>query len=343
MTTDLSVPPLCRLPVRRELSEVIRCPCCDSPDRDTLRTQTFAASDQICQLGLLEPGDVVRTEICRLCGLVFKNPRFAGATLDAYYSVVCPANASRWRPADAYTNPVYEKRKAKRFEMNATRILKSGGPIRSVVDVGGQGGEALLPFLRRGIDAFLVDPAVATQPVLDSRIRSFESLGALAAAGLQVDAALSLHTLEHVTEPAVFLRAIGRTLMPGGRAYVEVPYDLAYMPDLFDVSLPTPAHFHAEHVNFFSPRSLRALAEQSGFHVTKVEHVLLMQLYGGYPGALGLHLTTGAGDTPTPPREVSGGGDARADVRSEAARGRRILDWRNRFAGRWYQLLGLKP
>lgn len=69
---------------------------------------------------------------------------------------------------------------------------------------------------------------------------------------------LCRHTLEHVPDPLALLRAIRALLQPGGQAFIEVPdtgpiVERLYAHELWD-----------EHLSYFSPGNLRALASRAG-------------------------------------------------------------------------------
>jgi hypothetical protein len=75
------------------------------------------------------------------------------------------------------------------------------------------------------------------------------------------------HVLEHVFEPLRFLAAPRHHLEPGGILYLEVPLECE-ANGLSATVLHGQRRLRAhEHINLFTPRSLRALVERSGFRV----------------------------------------------------------------------------
>jgi cyclopropane fatty-acyl-phospholipid synthase-like methyltransferase len=89
----------------------------------------------------------------------------------------------------------------------------------------------------------------------------------------------AIDLIEHVTEPLEFLRAIGRRLRPGGIVYLETPNlnSLVYQAGRVLASL-TGGHprklfqrlFPPQHIQYFTTRSLRSLAEAAGFQTVRI-------------------------------------------------------------------------
>lgn len=75
------------------------------------------------------------------------------------------------------------------------------------------------------------------------------------------------HVLEHVFEPLNFLQAPRRHLEPGGILYLEVPLECEATGLGAKVSRGQRRLWAHEHINLFTPRSLRALAETAGLRV----------------------------------------------------------------------------
>jgi SAM-dependent methyltransferase len=59
----------------------------------------------------------------------------------------------------------------------------------------------------------------------------------------EFSAATSFHCLEHVAEPAEFVRALLKIIAPGGRVYVSTPYSpMSFESDWFDIMNHPPHH-----------------------------------------------------------------------------------------------------
>jgi SAM-dependent methyltransferase len=92
--------------------------------------------------------------------------------------------------------------------------------------------------------------------------------GALADAGLapaSFEVVCAFQTLEHVTDPVGFVAELGRYLNPHGKLVIEVPNLGDPLRALYDVPSYRAFYYHSEHTHYFSPKSLRAVAEQAGF------------------------------------------------------------------------------
>lgn len=94
-----------------------------------------------------------------------------------------------------------------------------------------------------------------------------------AAASGPFDIILHYGVLEHLTDPAAFLRAQGPRLATTGKIVFAVPDCSAYVAH-GDIGM-----FVHEHWSYFTPQSLRALVEQVGLRLAQVER-------SGFGGAL---------------------------------------------------------
>jgi hypothetical protein len=272
--------PLARLPVRRRLETVARCPSCDLGPAQDLRVVALEDEHVACRLGLFEAGDVVAFRLCATCGLVFLTPRPSQETLAIYYRDTCPRNEANTLPGDRETNPRYRRRGRARFGRLA-RLARRHVPRPAVVaDLGALDGASLVPFLARGARAIAVDPGFLSRDSADLRIEHCESLAALRDDGRSPDVLLSTQTFEHLTNPLAMLREIATTLAEGGVAIIEVPYDLLAMSFLFESGAPVP-ELHPEHLNFFSSRSLALLLGHAGLEVAELRVGAQIHVYGG--------------------------------------------------------------
>lgn len=166
------------------------------------------------------------------------------------------------------------------------RVLAALRPESVMLDLGaGRGASPRLDF--RGacgrICAVDVDDAVLENPqVHEARVASGS---AIPYPDATFDVVVACNVLEHLDEPASVFCEIARVLAPGGRLFVKTPNRWHYMPMIASV---TPQAFHvaynslrgrAEHDTFptryraNTPHRLRALAEDAGLDVVRIERV----------------------------------------------------------------------
>ncbi len=176
---------------------------------------------------------------------------------------------------------------------------RSAGPRRvacppRVLDVGCGEGQLTAELVRAGMTVVGVDVAVeplrrarARHPGLDVRIVPPEGHWPLADASF--DVVWAGETIEHVVDTAGWLSEVRRVLRSGGTLLLSTPehgrlalLGLALWRGAFD------AHFdpRADHLRFYSSRTLSRLLEDFGFKDIEVRRA------GGFPGARRLLLAS---------------------------------------------------
>jgi SAM-dependent methyltransferase len=71
-------------------------------------------------------------------------------------------------------------------------------------------------------------------------------------------------TIEHVDSPHIFLRKLHGLLKPGGLMFLEVPLTGSYRYGYVRF-LPSPTKQSGDHINAFTPTTLRFFCERAGF------------------------------------------------------------------------------
>lgn len=169
------------------------------------------------------------------------------------------------------------KRLFKRRSKDAGAIVKILAKNKSdirILDVGCSNGSGEFIANQLGLQAEGVDPS-------EKATKDGQSKGLKLHTGFLSDVAFDRHSfdaitlyevIEHVAEPIALLNECARILRPGGVLLIGTGNIDSWTRhfrknnwDFFDM------HHHGGHINFFSPKSLKQLASQTGFSVVKVE------------------------------------------------------------------------
>lgn len=206
-------------------------------------------------------GDLLRTVICRQCGLVWSDPRPIEA--HRYYTEEYRKDYKKVETP----KPIHVYR-AGRVALDRWRRIRRWVPGRGqVVDVGSGGGEFVYLMTRLGFRCTGIEPHVG---YADYSIREYSldvrpgladdmELGAG-----EYDLVALWHTLEHTEDPGGLLALARRWLKPTGVLVVEVPNVAAVCQ--------APAHrFHRAHLYSFNPETLAGLGTKHGFCAESLE------------------------------------------------------------------------
>jgi SAM-dependent methyltransferase len=147
--------------------------------------------------------------------------------------------------------------------------LKHGAARPRVLDAGCATGALLEKLRDRGWACAGVElsPAAAyarTERGLDVRETSLEESRF---PGASFDLVLASHLIEHVNDPASFVREAYRVLVPGGYFLVTTPNIAGFQARLFRNRWRSAIF---DHLYLFSAKTLSALLRQSGFTVERI-------------------------------------------------------------------------
>ncbi len=206
---------------------------------------------------------------CVRCGLIFLNPRPAGAALGDYY----PSGYDPYIIKKGLMNHVgalvlgREKKHIQQF-------LPRGG---SLLEVGCAGGELLSLFQKDGykvrgleMDGGCVRAAREGYHVQiwEGRFEEFSF-----PAGVRFDGIIMRYVLEHLPSPKAALRTLRTLIATGGIVYLTLPNYGSWERRLFGRSwhcFDVPRHFH-----IFSEALIRLYAKETGFRVAAVRYDLV--------------------------------------------------------------------
>ncbi len=271
----LSNPPLLSIPLagaphraggdRPLPQETVCCCCCGSDDAEPLAVgEDFEYRTSV---------DTFLAVQCRVCGLVYLNPRPSLASLDRIY----PADYHAFDFSEERYGFVYQVRK----RLEAKRLLAACqglSPTARILDVGCGDGfhlKLLREFGKKtwqleGVD--MSDRAVARGQHQGLTLHQ----GIIQTVDLpeqQYDLAFMIATLEHVDEPAAVIRAVRRLLKPGGRLVIVTDNT-----DTLDFKIFRHRHWGGYHFprhwNLFSPGTLRRLARNTEMDVVQLQTIV---------------------------------------------------------------------
>jgi SAM-dependent methyltransferase len=228
------------------------CPVCLSQKARLLFHQKFCAfSDG----GLLTGYDLV---VCAQCGASYADGIPAREVFDIYYARMSKYEQSQRGGELSSTDQ-------ERFVQVADMLAAHLRPTSRIVDVGCATGGLLAELQRRGFRHLLgLDPSPACAAVakrlygIEVRTMTMHELTALPE---RFDAGVLTGVFEHLPELDESITSLRKILQPDGLLYIEVPDASSYHQ-----CFSAPYQFLSiEHVNFFSPASLRNLLARRGF------------------------------------------------------------------------------
>lgn len=202
-------------------------------------------------------GQPLRTVRCPDCNLVFSNPMPTDEELTKFYS-------SQYRQLYKGAHGPKPRRilRAVRNALGRAVLVRSLVPAPAkTLDVGSGGGELVYSLKRFGYDAQGIEPGTDYAEFsrdaygIDIHIAPFLTFEGHEGS---FDIVTTFHVVEHLPEPKQFFNFAAKQLKPGGFLLIEVP-NIGMRGGSFH------GRFHMAHVHHFSPSTMQAFAEKSGF------------------------------------------------------------------------------
>jgi SAM-dependent methyltransferase len=254
------------------------CPVCGSVAATVFAEQRIdpAALDGFAFASRKQPEYMhYRLVACPVCDLIYASPApgpetLAGAYLTAGFD---SSDESKWA--------------ARTYRSLLRPVLASlGDPhhaaprgVHSALDIGAGDGAFLEELLAAGFGHVEgVEPSDAPRMSAKDHIRPFIHEGLFSPAvfeGRRFDLITCLQTIEHVHEPLALCREAWSLLTEGGALFIVCHNRRAASAKLLGRHSPI---FDVEHLQLFSPRSLRQLLGESGFTDVSVRPV-----FNSYP------------------------------------------------------------
>ncbi len=242
------------------------CAVCGNPEKRILFRQPLLAPQAVSYSGY----DIV---VCTRCGFVFADQTISQQTSDIHYASstkVAQALSSAGEPENDLVRLNNTAQLLPPFLHREDRILDIGCGTGRLLSMLKQSGYERVQGIDQSPDAVNIALEKYGIKVRNGSIFDYEEGG--------FDFIIACHVLEHIVDLSSFLQRIYRMLATDGRVYIEVP-DLYQFEDFADIESPRPwayvrdlfTHFTPEHVNFFSPVSLRNLMVSIGFEEVHCE------------------------------------------------------------------------
>jgi len=237
------------------------CPVCQSSESKFLFRQEFSA---FSEGGLLTGYDLV---VCQPCGFAYANGIPSRKCFDHYYSEM-----SKYEQAqrDGELSKIDKLRFSQIADLLAPNIRNSA----SILDIGCATAGLLAELKRRGFSKLLgLDPskncAAVARSLYGIEVKTL-TINDLPNTKDTFDVVILIGVLEHLPELDSALQAVKGVLKEGSLIYVEVPDASRYQ-----AWFSAPYQFISiEHVNYFSPRSLRNFFARQGFDGVLTERVV---------------------------------------------------------------------
>lgn len=198
---------------------------------------------------------------CRICGQVSALRMPSAVELSEHY------RRYAYDTLDFHHIPPFVRSRLREVAASFSRYRKSN----RLLDVGFGAGAMLEAARLEGWDPFGTE--VSTLAVEQARKLGFTNVheGDFLEAPYRAasfDVVVATELLEHLPDPLPFIRQARRLLAPGGAFYLTTPNANGISGRLLglDWSIVAPP----EHINLFSPRSLRLALESCGFEVSKI-------------------------------------------------------------------------
>jgi hypothetical protein len=259
------------------------CPLCRSVNTFVLQTtEPLADYDPLVMTSLIAAGETLKFMTCQDCSLTFRSPRPSAEQVAHYYEHTLPPREAGHMKTMGVDRQQADDRNDRRYGLlfdDLRRLVKADSG--HIIDIGGWDGRSLVPWRAAGWDTTLIDPGAAKRTLASPDIRAIGSIDDAVRAQLRTATLItSYHCIEHMLDIDGWA-AESRRLSNADTVWViEVPFDIIYTQQLLGPRPLKQAGIHPEHLNFFTPRSLRALAIRMGLEPKSVKIVITPYWFG---------------------------------------------------------------
>lgn len=200
--------------------------------------------------------------LCGSCGSVTQFPPPTTDVISNYYKTVSTPLVEMVNYAE-YKDRVFDDRFD--FILEVTRL-----PSHSeVLEVGCANASFLTRFAENGFDVAGIEPSETASKIARDRYGAQIITGTIENLDItkledKFDLVLSMHTLEHVLNPQLFVSRIVKCIKPGGWLYLEVP-DNSKVPG--DSMLAWGDQISGVHITHFTSQGLILLLMKAGLSI----------------------------------------------------------------------------
>lgn len=218
--------------------------------------------------------------LCKDCDLLYANPGLSQNVTDSEYEKAA---------FDSNIEAAYAAR-------TYAKYLPQKSAVTSALDIGTGGGEFLFELQKAGVKSLHgIEPSVSAINTAHPQIKPFIQQGFFDRKNYQenqFDLVSCFQTLEHVFDPLQLSRDANSLLKKDGRFFVVAHNFRGRVNQILGEKSPI---YDIEHLQLFSPKSLRKMLENAGFKDIKVFSIIntypifyWVKLFPKFPGKKGL-------------------------------------------------------
>jgi 2-polyprenyl-3-methyl-5-hydroxy-6-metoxy-1,4-benzoquinol methylase len=193
---------------------------------------------------------------CNSCGLVFQNPTYSKEEWDRFYKY--DYRKIYDNNVDPTESSLLLQRNRAEFYLQVIRNEKI--KFNSHLDIGSSTGELLVKIkedCKIKVQAGIELDAQYRKFSLSRGVKVFESLAEAIEEGTRYELVTMNHVLEHIPQPASFLRSLSKLIDPNGYLFIEVPNIEGGMGAM-----------ELAHPLAFSPETITKILNNAGFKIT---------------------------------------------------------------------------
>jgi len=243
-------------PSAREQQNVLACPVCQSP----------AFSRRSSPEGMV-------IESCTGCGLLVQNPQPSDEQLAAIYGSNYFIGSAKDDRLSSQFDLVKRATASLQLDEIAAYLSKRGQTATglSVLEVGCGHGNMLLEARNKGYQVhgleYSADAARVANRKLGADVVRVGAIGDETFAEQSFDVCILADVIEHVRDPAAFIRNIRRILKIGGAVFIATPSTDSWSARLFGRHW---MEYKPEHLFYFNRSTITRLLNNAGFDHTQI-------------------------------------------------------------------------